>query len=123
GYDVVVHSAKKYIVGHGDVVAGLVAEKKEFLDSVQMTTQKDIGGIISPFDAWLLLRGLKTLPIRMDRHCDNAEKIFEKLKHHPREANLYYPDDEAHPNYPIREKQIKRGSGVMSYEEKGTKGE
>jgi len=121
GCDVVVHSATKYIGGHGDVVAGLVAGKKEFLDSVQMTTQKDIGGIISPFDAWLLLRGLKTLPIRMDRHCDNAEKIFEKLKHHPRVANIYYPDDEAHPDYPIREKQMKRGSGVISFEVKGTK--
>ena len=57
----------------------------------------------------------------MDRHCDNAEKIFEKLKHHPRVANIYYPDDEAHPDYPIREKQMKRGSGVISFEVKGTK--
>src|SRR5699024_11134440 len=115
------HSATKYIGGHGDVVAGLVVGKKSFLDSVQMTTQKDIGGIISPFDAWLLLRGLKTLPIRMDRHCDNAEKIFAKLKHHPKVANIYYPDDEAHPDYPIWKKQMKRGSGVISFEVKGTK--
>ncbi|MGY0693337.1 methionine gamma-lyase [Virgibacillus sp. FSP13] len=121
GCDVVIHSATKYIGGHGDVVAGLVVGKKEFLDSVQMTTQKDIGGIISPFDAWLLLRGLKTLPIRLDRHCDNAEKIFEKLRKHPKVANVYYPNDTSHPDYPIREKQMKRGGGVISFEIKGMK--
>src|SRR5690625_5311174 len=69
GCDVVVHSATKYIGGHGDVVAGLVVGKREFLDSVQMTTQKDIGGSISTFDGWLLRRGLKTLSIRIDRQC------------------------------------------------------
>ncbi|GGB35336.1 methionine gamma-lyase [Virgibacillus dakarensis] len=121
GCDVVIHSATKYIGGHGDVVAGLAVGKKEFLDSVQMTTQKDIGGIISPFDAWLLIRGLKTLPIRLDRHCDNAEKIFVKLRNHPKVANVYYPDDEAHPDYLIREKQMKRGGGVISFEINGTK--
>lgn len=121
GCDVVVHSATKYIGGHGDVIAGLVVGKKEFLDSVQMTTQKDIGGIISPFDAWLLIRGLKTLPVRMDRHCDNAEKIFKKLKNHPKVGNVYYPNDESHPSYSIREKQMKRGSGVISFEVKGSK--
>src|SRR5699024_10304135 len=79
GCDVLLHSATKYIGGHGDVVAGLVAGKQEFLDSVAMTTQKDVGGIMSPFDAWLLIRGIKTLPIRMDRHCYNAEKVFSEL--------------------------------------------
>src|SRR5699024_1754464 len=121
GCDVVVHSATKYIGGHGGVEAGLVVGKKEFLDSVQMSNQKEIVGNISPFDSALFIRGLKTLPIRMDRHCDNAEKIFEKLKYHPKVANIYYPDDEAHPDYPIREKQMKRGSGVISFEVKGTK--
>ncbi|MCS0543015.1 aminotransferase class V-fold PLP-dependent enzyme, partial [Aeromonas veronii] len=75
GCDIVVHSATKYIGGHGDVIAGLVVGKKDFIQQVAMTTKKDIGGIMSPFDAWLLLRGLKTLPVRMDRHCDNTEKI------------------------------------------------
>lgn len=121
GCDVVLHSATKYISGHGDVVAGLVVGKKEFLDSVEMTTKKDIGGIMSPFDAWLLIRGLKTLPIRLDRHCDNAEKVFEKLQNHPKVAHVYYPNDTSHPDYPIREKQMKRGGGVISFEIKGTK--
>lgn len=121
GCDVVLHSATKYIGGHGDVVAGLVAGKKEFLDSVAMTTQKDIGGIISPFDAWLLLRGLKTLPVRLDRHSDNAEQIFEKLKNHPKINHVYYPGDENHADYPIFQKQMKRGGGVISFTIDGTK--
>ena len=121
GCDVVVHSATKYIGGHGDVVAGLAVGKKDFLDTVAGTTLKDIGGIIAPFDAWLLIRGLKTLPIRMDRHCDNAEKIFEKLRNHPKVAKIYYPNDEKHPDFPIREKQMKRGGGMISFEINGTK--
>jgi methionine-gamma-lyase len=80
GCDVVVHSATKYIGGHGDVVAGIAVGSKELMEEVAKTTQKDIGGIISPFDAWLLLRGLKTLAVRMDRHCANAEKNFKAIK-------------------------------------------
>lgn len=121
GCDVVVHSATKYIGGHGDVVAGLVIGKKEFLDSVAMTVQKDVGGIIGPFDAWLLLRGMKTLPVRMDRHCDNAEIIFDKLRAHPKVKNIYYPFDESHPDYPIAKKQMRRGGGMISFEIDGSK--
>lgn len=121
GCDVVLHSATKYIGGHGDVVAGLAVGKKDFLDKVAMTTLKDIGGIMSPFDAWLLLRGLKTLPIRVDRHCDNAEKIYDQLHNHPKVTQAFYPNDENHPNYPIRQKQMKRGGGVISFEINGSK--
>ncbi|GAB3792899.1 methionine gamma-lyase [Virgibacillus kimchii] len=121
GCDVVIHSATKYIGGHGDVVAGLVVGKKDFLDSVAMTTQKDMGGIMSPFDAWLLLRGLKTLPIRLDRHCDNAEIIVEKLRNHPNVKNVYYPSDEANPDHVICNKQMKRGGGMISFDVKGSK--
>lgn len=121
GCDVVLHSATKYIGGHGDVIAGLVVGKKEFLDDVQMTTQKDMGGVISPFDAWLLIRGLKTLPLRMDRHCTNAEKVFEKLKNHEKITNVYYPGDSSHPDYSIKQKQMKHGGGLISFEIKGSK--
>lgn len=121
GCDIVVHSATKYIGGHGDVVAGLVVGKKDFLNSVAMTTQKDIGGIMSPFDAWLLIRGLKTLPIRMDRHSDNAMKIVEKLKKHPKVENIYFPGDKDNPDYPIREAQMKQAGGMISFEVKGSK--
>ncbi|MGM8211487.1 methionine gamma-lyase [Virgibacillus sp. W0430] len=121
GCDVVVHSATKYLNGHGDVIAGLAVGKREFLDEVAATTQKDIGGVIGPFDAWLLLRGMKTLPLRMDRHSDNAERIFEKLRKHPKIKAIYYPHDTNHPNYPIAKKQMKRGGGVIAFEIGGTK--
>ncbi|MUV37476.1 Methionine gamma-lyase [Lentibacillus sp. JNUCC-1] len=121
GCDVVLHSATKYIGGHGDVIAGLAVGKKDFMDEVAMTTQKDIGGVIAPFDAWLLLRGLKTLPLRMDRHCDNAERIFEKLQAHPNVERVYFPGDENHSDHHICERQMKRGGGMLAFEVKGTK--
>ena len=121
GCDVVVHSATKYIGGHGDVVAGLVVGSKEFIDYIRSTTQKDIGGIIGPFDAWLLIRGLKTLPVRMDRHCDNTEKIFAILKQNPKVKSIFYPGDKEHADYPIMEKQMKRGGGLISFEIDGNK--
>jgi methionine-gamma-lyase len=121
GCDVVVHSATKYIGGHGDVVAGIAVGSKEFMSEVAMTTQKDIGGIISPFDAWLLLRGLKTLHVRMDRHCENAERLARQLKEHPKVAKVYYPNDPDNPDYNIMQKQMKQGGGLVSFEIKGTK--
>ncbi|KGX84007.1 methionine gamma-lyase [Pontibacillus marinus] len=121
GCDLVVHSATKYIGGHGDVVAGLVVGKADFMQKMAMSTQKDIGGIISPFDAWLLLRGLKTLPVRMDRHTENAEKVVEKLKNHPNIAKVFYPGDPDNPDYPIMKKQMTQGGGLISFEIKGTK--
>src|SRR5690606_27960456 len=93
GCDIVIHSATKYIGGHGDVIAGLVVGKEELLNHVTMTTLKDIGGVLSPFDAWLLLRGLRTLPVRMDRHSEYAEKILAKTKEHLKLSSLYYPRD------------------------------
>ena len=121
GCDIVLHSATKYICGHGDVVAGLVVGTQEFISKLSMTTQKDIGGIISPFDAWLLLRGLKTLPVRMDRHSFNAEKLFKRLKQHPSIAEVYYPGDTEHPGYKIAQKQMKASGGLIAFEIKGDK--
>lgn len=121
GCDVVIHSATKFICGHGDVIAGLVIGKKEWIEHVSKTTQKDIGGIISPFDAWLLLRGLKTLAVRMDRHSENARQLFEFLKQHPKVDAIYYPGDPDHPDYQIMEKQMKQPGGLISFSVKGTK--
>ncbi|MFK9091164.1 methionine gamma-lyase [Bacillus salipaludis] len=121
GCDIVVHSATKYICGHGDVIAGLVIGKKEFIQQVSRTTQKDIGGIISPFDAWLLVRGMKTLPVRMDRHAENARRIFEFLKHHPKIEDVYYPGDPENNDYAIMKKQMKTAGGLISFTIKGTK--
>ena len=121
GCDVVIHSATKYICGHGDVIAGLAVGKKEFIQTMSRTTQKDIGGIISPFDAWLLLRGLKTLPVRMDRHCENAKKLFEFLTNHPKIASVYFPGDKNHQDYEIMKKQMKKPGGLISFSIKGDK--
>ncbi|MEH7226413.1 methionine gamma-lyase [Bacillus sp. JJ1566] len=121
GCDIVVHSATKYIGGHGDVIAGLVVGKKEFIHQVAMTTKKDIGGIMSPFDAWLLLRGLKTLPVRMDRHCDNTEKIATLLKEHENVEQIFYPGDTDSSNYEIMKKQMRKPGGLISFTIKGSK--
>ncbi|MCA1032363.1 methionine gamma-lyase [Bacillus timonensis] len=121
GCDVVIHSATKYIGGHGDVIAGLVVGKSDFISELAMTTKKDIGGIISPFDAWLLLRGLKTLPIRMERHCSNASIIAKLLKDHPTIEHLYFPGDPDSPDYSIMQKQMKHPGGLISFTINGTK--
>jgi len=118
GCDVVVHSATKYINGHGDVIAGLAVGKQELMEEVAMTTRKDIGAVLAPFDAWLLLRGLKTLPLRMDRHCDNAEKIVEKLEEHPKVKHVYYPTID---KSGVFDKQMTRGGGVIAFEINGNK--
>lgn len=121
GCDVVIHSATKYIGGHGDVIAGIVVGKKEFIDEVRMTTQKDIGGIISPFDAWLLLRGLKTLAVRMDRHCSNAAKLASFLSEHPKVEQIFYPGDSTSSDYHIMKKQMQQAGGLISFSIKGSK--
>jgi methionine-gamma-lyase len=121
GCEVVIHSATKYICGHGDVIGGLVIGKKDFIKKMSQTTQKDIGGVISPFDAWLLLRGLKTLPIRMDRHCENAKRLYEFLKNHPKIQTIYYPGDERNSDFQIMIKQMKKPGGMISFTLKGTK--
>lgn len=123
GCDYVIHSATKYISGHGDVIAGLVVGKKSELSEISMTTQKDIGGVLSPFDAWLLIRGLKTLHVRLDRHCDNAEKIARLLKDHPSVGKMYYPGDPAFAQYGLASRQMKRPGGMISFEIKGTREE
>ncbi|MYL62746.1 methionine gamma-lyase [Bacillus hwajinpoensis] len=121
GCDIVLHSATKYIGGHGDVVAGLVVSDKKTITAIAKSTQKDIGGILSPFDAWLLLRGLKTLPIRMDRHCSNAHTIVQKLIEHPSVTNVMYPGREESPSYLIAQKQMKSPGGLISFEINGGK--
>lgn len=121
GCDIVIHSATKYICGHGDVIAGIVVGGNEMINHISRTTQKDIGGIISPFDAWLLLRGLKTLPIRMDRHCENTSLIYEFLKQHPKVDRIYYPGDTEHPDFKIMIKQMKKPGGLISFSIKGNK--
>ncbi|MFJ5758327.1 methionine gamma-lyase [Neobacillus sp. NPDC093182] len=122
GCEIVIHSATKYICGHGDVIAGIVVGNRDFIKQVSRTTQKDIGGTISPFDAWLLLRGLKTLPVRMDRHCENANMLVEFLRNHPKVEKLYFPGNSDYiEDNKIMHKQMKKPGGVISFSIKGTK--
>ncbi|MEF3329965.1 methionine gamma-lyase [Oceanobacillus oncorhynchi] len=123
GADVVVHSATKYLSGHGDVIAGIAAGNHELMEQIAATTQKDIGGVLSPFDAWLVVRGMKTLPLRMDKHSDNALQITEKLKQHPKIKHVFYPGDPDAEGYSIMKKQMKSGGGTLSFEIDGGKKE
>lgn len=119
GVDVVIHSATKYIGGHGDVVAGIIVGPEALVEPMRMTTIKDIGGIIAPFDAFLLLRGLKTLVVRMDRICENAMKVAEFLESHPAVDRVFYPGLASHPQHELAKKQMRGFGGVMAFELKG----
>ncbi|MBT2582534.1 methionine gamma-lyase [Planococcus sp. ISL-109] len=122
GADFVLHSATKYLNGHGDVIGGvLIGRDAEEMQTIRMTVQKDFGGIMSPFDAWLLLRGLKTLHVRMDRHVDNAEKIVTFLQNEQAVKRIFYPFDDAHPQVSIAKDQMRRGGGLISFELEGGK--
>ncbi|MGN7388332.1 methionine gamma-lyase [Sporosarcina sp. SAFN-015] len=122
GADYVLHSATKYINGHGDVIAGLLVGKDaDEMQKLKMSVQKDYGAIMSPFDAWLLIRGLKTLPVRMERHTANAEKILDYLKGQPLVEDIYYPFDAGNPQFEIAKRQMKAGGGLISFTVKGGK--
>ncbi|RLV59322.1 aminotransferase class V-fold PLP-dependent enzyme [Parashewanella curva] len=116
GIDMVVHSATKYLNGHGDVVAGIVCGNKQIMEKVKFEIIKDIGGIISPHDAWLILRGMKTLDVRVQRHCDNAEKVADFLESHPKVAKVYYPGLDSHQGSEFIGTQMQRAGGVMAFE-------
>ncbi|ANU16828.1 methionine gamma-lyase [Planococcus maritimus] len=122
GADFVLHSATKYLNGHGDIVGGiLVGADADEMQLIRMTVQKDFGGIMSPFDAWLLIRGLKTLHVRMDRHIDNAEKIVEFLQGEQAVTRILYPFDAGHPQMALAKEQMRRGGGLISFELEGGK--
>ena len=109
GADVVVHSTTKYIGGHSDVVGGALVVADDALAETVGFHQNAMGGVAGPFDAWLVLRGAKTLAVRMDRHCDNAERIVEMLRGNPTVQAVYYPDGER------AEKQMRRYGGMVSF--------
>ena len=117
GADVVVHSATKYLNGHGDVIAGFVISDAEFIGKCRMFGLKDMtGAVMSPFNAFLIARGLKTLDIRMERHSANAMKVAEFLHDHPAIDKVYYPGLEDFEGHEIAKKQMKLYGGMMSIE-------
>ncbi len=119
GADIVVHSATKYIGGHGDTVAGILVGSKDYISEVKKRTLIDLGGITSPFNAWLLLRGLKTLPVRMDKHSENAFEIAQYLSYHPKVEKTYYPGLRTHPQYELACRQMDGFGGMVAFELKG----
>ena len=122
GADVVVHSATKYLNGHGDVIAGVIVGSAEFVTRCRMFGLKDMtGAVLSPFDAFLMARGMKTLDIRMERHCANAMKVARFLESHPAVAKVYYPGLESFEGYEVAKKQMKLPGGMMAIELKADK--
>lgn len=119
GADVVVHSTTKYLGGHSDVVGGALVTADVGLGEELRFHQNAMGAVNSPFDAWLTLRGIKTLGVRMDRHCDNAERIAQYLSGHPAVAQVIYPGLPEHPGYEIAAKQMRRFGGMISFRAAG----
>lgn len=120
GADVVVHSATKYLNGHGDVIAGFVVGKQDYINKVRLLGVKDLtGASMSPFDAFLISRGLKTLEIRMERHSSNAQKVAEFLGSHPKIESVLYPGLKSFPQYELAKKQMSLPGGIISFEVKG----
>ena len=119
GADVVVHSTTKYIGGHSDVVGGALVTGDDELGQRLAYHQNAMGSISGPFDSWLTMRGVKTLGIRMERHCDNAERIVELLAGHPAVAEVYYPGLPEHPGHELAAKQMRRFGGMVCFRAAG----
>jgi len=115
GADVVIHSTTKYLGGHSDVVGGAAITSDAELGERLAFHQNAMGAVCGPFDAWLVLRGIKTLGVRMDRHCDNAEQVAQFLLEHPAVAQVYYPGLPNHPQHELASRQMKRYGGMISF--------
>lgn len=119
GADIVIHSMTKYIGGHSDTVAGCIVLNNSNLIKRMKFLQNAVGAILSPFDSFQILKGIKTLSLRMERHEKNAQRIVEYLTKHPKVAKIYYPGLPSHPGHEIAKKQMKGFGGMISFEVKG----
>ncbi|MGW0228695.1 cystathionine gamma-synthase [Actinopolymorpha singaporensis] len=115
GADVVVHSTTKYCGGHSDVVGGALVTNNAELGERLAFHQNSMGAVAGPFDSWLVLRGLKTLAVRMERHCDNAERIASFLQAHPKVGRVLYPGLPEHAGHEVAAKQMRRYGGIVSF--------
>ena len=115
GADVVVHSTTKYLGGHSDVIGGAVVVADPELAERLAFTRNATGGVPGPFDAWLTLRGIKTLAVRMDRHCRNAMRVAQMLAEHPAVAEVFYPGLPAHPGHKTAQEQMRAFGGMVSF--------
>lgn len=119
GIDIVLHSCTKYIGGHTDAMGGVIVGKRKLMDDIRMYSLINLGGIIDPFAAWLLLRGLKTIHLRVERHCSNAMEIARFLENHPKVDRVYYPGLASHPQHELAKRQMRGFGGMISFELKG----
>ncbi|MFH0895121.1 MAG: PLP-dependent aspartate aminotransferase family protein [Bacteroidota bacterium] len=115
GIDIVIHSASKYLGGHSDLVAGVICGKQEMIKKIFDAEFMTFGGIISPHDAWLLMRGLRTLPVRMQKISENAAKVTSFLEQHPMIKKVLYPHLPSHPQYGLAKRQMKGSGGLFSF--------
>jgi methionine-gamma-lyase len=119
GVTVVVHSATKYLCGHGDAMGGAAIGPKDYIRHLNQEIIRDFGGCLSPFNAWLILRGTRTLHLRVPAQCSNAQKIAEFLANHPRVGRVNYPGLPSHPGHDVAKKQMKAFGAMISFELKG----
>ncbi|MFH8988859.1 cystathionine gamma-synthase [Streptomyces sp. NPDC017940] len=119
GADVVVHSMTKYMGGHSDVVGGALVVNDDALGEELAYHQNAMGAVAGPFDSWLVLRGVKTLAVRMDRHSENAERIVDMLTRHARVTEVLYPGLSSHPGHEVAAKQMKAFGGMVSFRVEG----
>ena len=115
GADYVLYSLTKYLNGHGDALGGIVLGPKDGIQRVRKEMLVHLGGAMSPFNAWLILRGLATLPLRMERHCDNAMEVARFLEDHPRVKRVVYPGLESHPHHELAKRQMSAGGGTAGF--------
>ena len=123
GADIVMHSVTKYIAGHSDVVMGALVVNDSDLGERLAFLQNSAGAVPGPQDCFLVLRGIKTLHLRMDRHCENASKLVEVLLSHPKVKNVYWPGMPEHPNHDVAASQMKNFGGMISFVPTGNKDE
>ncbi|MHB1355404.1 MAG: trans-sulfuration enzyme family protein [Anaerolineae bacterium] len=116
GAHLVAHSLSKYINGHGDAIGGCVIGPKEIIERIRRFAVVDLGAAISPFNAWQIMRGSATLPLRMERHCQNAMQVARFLQSHPRVAWVRYPGLESHPQHEVASWQMKGYSGMLNFD-------
>lgn len=119
GADFVVHSLTKYLNGHGDALGGAILGSEKNIHRIRKEMLVHLGGALSPFNAWLILRGLVTLPMRMRQHCENAMKIARFLENHPKVESVFYPGLESHPHHELAMRQMSDFGGMLTFQLKG----
>ncbi len=119
GVDVVIHSATKYLCGHGDAMGGIIVGSKKLMDELRDDTMKNMGGTLGPMEAFLIIRGIKTLEVRMKKHCENAMEVAKFLESHPKVERVFYPGLPSHPQHELAKTQMDDFGGMVTFEVKG----